>query len=735
MHRLRPVRRNLKIELQTTETVQSPVKRVFIFLSLTASASAGEIDAFLDQHCIECHDDVTAKGGLDLYSLSSEEMGSSIHEWTSIYDRVAAGEMPPEKKPRPETGDIATFLAAVAPPLATADLLYRETVQRRLNRVEYENTIRDLLGVGVDLQSLLPEDQIAHGFDNIGAALALSPELMERYLAAARKALDAVFVEGERPETVTFTADAFRETEPYLGKQFAKIDGRIVEYLTAKEQYSKISTRSQRTPTAGLYRFKFTAATHRSEKPLVFRVNASDFAPSTALYQELGYFEAGPEPKEFVIEAEVEKKSAIQFFSLGLKTWGKDPAQNPEFPGIGFSPVEITGPLYDEWPPESHRALSGEPETVLREFLPKAFRRPVEEVEVARYLDLAETRSLRVALTAALCSPNFLYQREVGTELDQNELSSRLSYFLWSSMPEGTRSVEEMLTDSRADAFVENFTGQWLQLRDINETSPDTKLYPGYDEVLQESMLRESRSFFRHVLENDLPIRNFLHSDFAMLNARLAEHYELPPVEGFALRPVTLPVDSKRGGVLTQGAVLKVTANGTNTSPILRGVWVLENILGTPTPPPPPNIAGIEPDIRGATTIREQLDLHRDSESCQSCHVKIDPPGFALEMFDPVGRYREKYARWIVSNAEKGWGSLGEGAEVDPTGEFADFREALMDREEDFAHCFTEKLFTYALGREMGFSDRPTIEKLARPDVGLRTLIREIVASDLFDRP
>jgi hypothetical protein len=302
-----------------------------------------------------------------------------------------------------------------------------------------------------------------------------------------------------------------------------------------------------------------------------------------------------------------------------------------------------------------------------------------------------------------------------------------------------------MLKHPKAQAFVTDFTGQWLHLRQINDTTPDEKLYGKFDELLRVSMVWESEGFFRKMLDDDLPIVNFLDSDWAMLNQRLARHYGIEGVQGIEMRKVQLPPNSVRGGVLTQAAVLKVTANGTTTSPVLRGVWVLENILGHPTPPPPPNVGGIEPDIRGATTIREQLDKHRHVESCAVCHRKIDPPGFALESFDPIGDYRVNYLRWKVTNAEKGWGNVEQGAPVDSSGKLASgeafdnirqFKKLLVARKDNFARCLTEKLLTYGLGREMGFSDRDAVAAIIKQadahDRGLRSLIHAVIESETF---
>ena len=310
-----------------------------------------------------------------------------------------------------------------------------------------------------------------------------------------------------------------------------------------------------------------------------------------------------------------------------------------------------------------------------------------------------------------------------------------------------SRQVERMLEDPRSDQFTRNFIGQWLHLREINETTPDRKLYGEYDELLQHSLIEESESFFQRLLDENLSIVNCLDSDFTLLNERTARHYGIDGVDGLKLRKVALQSDSVRGGVLTQGAVLKVTANGTNTSPVLRGVWALENILGKTPRPPPPNIAGLEPDIRSAVTIREQLDKHRDVESCNACHRFIDPPGFALESFDPVGKYREKYLRFVVNpdHADKGWGKVQEGAEVDPSGKLAtgepfagirEFKSLLVADKDQFAKCLAEKILMYALGRELGFSDRPTVDAIVSATIdkgyGLRTLVHQVIASQAF---
>jgi hypothetical protein len=374
-------------------------------------------------------------------------------------------------------------------------------------------------------------------------------------------------------------------------------------------------------------------------------------------------------------------------------------------------------------------------------------------------------QAIRVGLAAVLVSPEFLFLREEPGALDDFALASRLSYFLWSTMPDQELltlaeqrklgqpdtlrvQVERMLNDPKATALTENFVGQWLGLRDIDFTLPSHILYPEFDDMLKVSMLRETELFFAEVLKNDLSLTNFVASDFTMLNGRLAKHYGIPGVEGWEFRKVPLPPDSHRGGVLTMASVLKVTANGTNTSPVTRGVWVLERILGTPPPRPPENVAALEPDIRGATTIREQLAKHRQIASCASCHVRIDPPGFALESFDVIGGWRDYYR---TSGNGKPVILEGrtmpylEGPKVDPADALPDGRhfsnidelkQLLLEDKDQIARALTKKLVTYATGGAHEAADQPKIDaivdKVRDKNYGFRCLIHEIVESELF---
>ncbi|MCA9222016.1 MAG: DUF1592 domain-containing protein, partial [Planctomycetales bacterium] len=444
--------------------------------------------------------------------------------------------------------------------------------------------------------------------------------------------------------------------------------------------------------------------------------------------------------------------------------------------------------------PVSVRLPDEKAETAVREaltrFIGRAFRRPATADEVELYDAMVRDRlgkgeCLEVAMNAAhravLCSPDFLFLVERGPKLNSHELAARLSYFLWRSAPDARLrdladkdeltsrdvlrgEVTRLIGSPRFEAFVEDFLAQWLNLREIDATTPDRDLFPEYfvgihdgrqDMLLHNSIVGETRAFFRDLVDRDLGAAMLVSARHAFLNQRLAEHYDLPPVTGAALRRVDLPADSVRGGLLTQASILKVTANGASTSPVLRGAWLLERIVGTPAPPPPPNAGGIEPDTRGATTIREQLAKHQSVESCAGCHQKIDPPGFVLEAFDPIGRYRDYYrttetgeklndAR-VFYGAHYGGVKYLKGPSVDtrselPSGiEVADvraYKAALAARPELLARCLVRKLATFATGAGVEVGDELIVdgilEKSQPSDFGLRTLIHEVVQSELF---
>jgi mono/diheme cytochrome c family protein len=446
-------------------------------------------------------------------------------------------------------------------------------------------------------------------------------------------------------------------------------------------------------------------------------------------------------------------------------------------PQIHIDEIEIEGPFYDEWPTASHRAVLGDEwesiqaagaitneqaRTHLTSFASRAYRRPATSDEVQRLLDLMATRqksgrspleSYADALKAVLCSPAFLYLDESSAlPLTDHALASRLSYCLWSSMPDQrlldlaaagqlkqpevlAAEAERLLTDHKSNSFVDGFLDSWLTLRDLGSSPPDrAKFEEYYRHDLGSLMREETRLFARHLLNNNLSVANFLDADFTFVNKPLAQHYGLSGIEGYEFRHVNLE-DHRRGGLLGQASVLTVTANGIDTSPVVRGVWLLENILGTPPSPPPPDVEPLDPDIRGATTIREQLEKHRNVAACYDCHQKIDPSGFALENFDAIGGWREHYGK----------GKDGDLLRVDPAGQLSDgqafsdivgFKALLAARSDQFARCLTEKLLAYSLGRTLAPADRPHVDWITNEakakGFGLKDLVLRVVGSEPF---
>lgn len=493
---------------------------------------------------------------------------------------------------------------------------------------------------------------------------------------------------------------------------------------------------------------------------------------------------------------------------LGRRRNEKIPISTVKTPGLGIHSVELEGPLYEEFPSAGHKLLmaglkreeipprnpndrnrswykpqfaikstdeKADAEQALGRLANAAFRRPVEAHEVEPYVKLFETErkkgeafepALRTAATAVLSSPHFLYLREPAGALDDHALASRLSYFLTRTAPDAEllalaragklranlrAQTERLLKDKRFERFITDFTEAWLNLREMDFTVPDRTLYPEYEPYLRFSMPRETEAFLRELIAGNLPAANIVKSDFAMLNDRMAEHYGIEGVTGSQFRKVKLPADSWRGGFLSQGSVMKVSANGSTTSPVVRGVYVMERILGITPTPPPPNIPGVEPDIRGAATLRELLDKHRNVASCASCHNHIDPLGFALESFDVIGQRRDRFRNRSSESEKVNAVVRGRkvqyrlGPVVDSSGKFlggsayTDFRayrDYLAKHDDRLARAFAAKLLTFATGRELGFSDRAELDRIvaetAQNKHRLRDLFHRIIQSEIF---
>ena len=750
-----------------------------------------DLTRFAETYCLDCHEGPDSEGNLNLGNIGHDLANAeTMRRWVLVHDRVAKGEMPPAKKRQPTAAERQSFVTSLADSLTTASRARSDVVLRRLNRNEYQNTVRDLFKIEVQIEGLL-EDYSTDGFDNVGEGLAVSAEAMQAYLNAADQVLNAVFGPAKKPPFIQHKTSLPEEVDwkgnPRLTKQYGKMfrrtpDG-VVIFQSGYCPTSLFNFNRLRAP-AGTYHGKIRARAINSDKPVTMRIYGGDTIVNRRERHLVGYFNVPP--KWTTIEFEdrlVEPSGTFQPKCYGTEDTRKN-ADTWKGAGIEIAEIVIEGP-FEEWPPPSRRHLLGEDNDarkIIERLLPKAFRRPIESVEADEYVALFDAASatgrsfessLRVSFKAILCSPEFLFFDEPDDDLlTQSALASRLSYFLWSSMPDAEltnlalngdltanlrQQVERMLRDPKAKAFTKNFTGQWLNLRNLDFTAPDPNLYPEFDELLRLSMAQETELFFQEILHHDLSLMNFIDSDFTFLNSRLAAHYFIPNIEGLHFRKVNLPAGSPRGGLLTQASILKVTANGTYTSPVLRGAWVIDKILGEPSSPPPDNVGSVEPDTRGATTIRELLAKHRKISACASCHKRIDPPGFALECFDPIGGFRDKYRTMDNKGAPPGikrapftwtWVRFRTGPLVDatgnmPTGEpFADiheFKRLLAKDPEQLTSNLTRKILTYALGRKIGFADRTVVEEIVRQtreqNYGFRSLIHAVVQSPAFQQP
>jgi hypothetical protein len=809
----------------------SPVPRFFLALLLAgATAFAAPRSAeFLDRYCADCHDTETKKGGLDLTSLAwSPEERTNFDEWVKVFDLVSKGEMPPKKKARPDEKGAHAFLADIGGGLRAhekqREAASGRTILRRLNRTEYERTVHDLLGIATPLARILPEETPTQGFDTVAEGLRLSTLQMEKYLEAADAALDAAIELGPEPERSSkryFFKDE-KVVRSNLDKPEGEIDpknGRKHHHLLREipdavvffnEGYPPADIRQFSAPVAGKYRIRLSGYAYQSKgQPVPLRVYSDNYREK----QLLGWFEMPPDVPR-VVELTVSLPARINLrmepSDVGADDKGQNiynvPVKDYTGPGLAMQWAEIEGPFVESWPPPSVKNLFGEtpltkitdkkklrdkrigyeitPEdpranakAAIERFATRAFRRPLENGEADRFIKLVTDEldagrpfvdAMRVGFRGVLTAPQFLLFEERPGKLDDYALASRLSYFLWSTMPDDAllaaaaqktltqpkvlrAQVERMLKDEKAQAFVQNFTGQWLDLRNIDATSPDMRLYPEFDERLRVSMVQETEAFFGELVRENLSASNLIQSDFAMLNSRLAAHYSVAGVEGEQMRKVSLAPDSPRGGVLTQASILKVTANGTTTSPVLRGVWVMKKLLGQPPSPPPPGTGTIEPDTRGATTVREQLAKHRSSETCAGCHSKIDPPGFALECFDVIGGFRERYRSQgqgettTVQNTRAKRKFVKLGPTVDATGELPDgrrfqgiqdFKKILLENSDQVLTTLAKNLVVYSTGAAVNFADRSDVEaivqKTKQQGGGVRTLIQEVVRSPLF---
>jgi PAS domain-containing protein len=704
--------------------------------------------------------------------------------WEKVIARVRAGEMPPKGLPRPKPEQIAATTNWIEAQFDALDAKSKPDPGRltahRLNRVEYNNTVHDLLAIKFNPAGDFPADDSGYGFDNIGDVLSVSPVLMEKYLAAAKKIASEAIPSGGVPKPTliryspehrpsekrfilehTFDLPAEGDYELHAGIAGRKDEAfRIELQLDGKQiQVSDVVIDGEK-PRSYEVPLHVTYGEHVM-RAILTRRKATD--AETAIAQEIRSDDAAELQESLTAHpenaAEIKRQHALS---------------NPT---AYVDAIDIRGPFHALLPPlpESYKRVfvcghgPGQhnaqcARTDLSHLSRLAYRRPVAEAELdkllglvslAQHNGLAFEASMRVGIEAILVSPSFLYRLERDPKagdpsavhpVSDLELASRLSYFLWSSMPDGEllglaeehrlhspnilhAQVRRMLQDRRSEALVDNFAGQWLELRNLDSVHPDPDEFPQFDEQLRQSMYAETRMFFQSVVQEDRSILDFLNGKYTFMNERLAKFYGISGVIGDEFRRVDLD-GTQRSGVLTQASVLLITSYPTRTSPVLRGKWILENVLNTPPPPPPAGVGSIDGQSGVVTgTMRQQMEKHRANPTCAACHTRMDPLGFALENYNAIGEWRTHDGKLPVDAS----GVLPNGATFNGS---AELKRILASNRDAFADCLSEKLLTYALGRGLDGYDRPAIKKivstLAANDYRFSSLIDGIVASTPF---
>lgn len=792
-----------------------------------AQSFESDVAPLVETSCLACHGERTvtplnlARLGFDLADRET------FRTWERIYERVERGEMPPADAPRPDAAVVETALAGLKRSLGDANLAARGGVRtplQRLTRLEYTYTIQDLLLLDAEVASrvgeTLPAEADSGGFDTVAATQSMSPLHVQAYLDAADAALDAAIWLGPRPPTTRHTIEYGNSrilngvaNAKALGAGVVKmLDDAAVQFFAATATYLFHSAaQGYRVPNPGRYRLTLEAYPHQADTPVTLTLYRGRVAGQVAALDTLiGSFDlVNDTPRSLALTTYLRPGDVLSPSVADLEVPPGPPVSyyQPDKnvrdytgEGIAMKSLTVEGPLFDVWPPASTRQLLAGVEfdeagqiritkapyehvvDIVAEFAPRAFRRPLEPGELEAYASLAEpllaegrplVEAVRVPLRAILIAPAFVYRAGDAGELDDYALATRLSYFLWRTMPDAellaragdgrladpaelARQVDRMLDDDRANRFVRDFAGQAYRLYELKATAPDPGLYPEYDDTLGQAIALETELFLAELIAGNHGAGHLVDADFTFLNRRLAEHYGVPGVmgeHGEKMRKVALPADSLRGGLLTHASVLKVTANGTTTSPVPRGNFVLANLLGEPPAPPPPGVGSLEPDTRGTETIREQLTAHRANPVCASCHRRIDPPGFALESFDPIGGFRTNYR---ASGGEVMVGGFArpmpapftvgppvDASGVTPVGDaFAGFDEykslMLRDDIEQVARHLVSQLLTFATGAEIEFADRDVVEGIVargRADgYPIGTMLHEAVQSDLFRR-
>ena len=800
--------RGLLIPIAAAFTVGSIAFGAVVATAQPASGGAASPErALLDRYCVTCHNERLQVADLTLDAADVGNVGAHPEIWEKVVRRLRAGAMPPAPRPRPDPATYEAFTTWLETELDAAAARNpdpgRTDTFHRLNRSEYRNVVRDLLALDVDVAALLPADDGSYGFDNIAGVLGISPTLLERYLSAAKR-ISRLAIGRPAPsataETFRLTADLTQDVR-VDGLPFGTRGGTRFEFTFPEDAVYGIRVQLSRDASGTLKTFD---TPHRLEvsldgEPLrTFSVGEPPppgAARSSPEYQEYlarqravddGWevrapVRAGPH----TVQATFHQKTSAYaetlrqpFLRPYTSITGGDTRYQPYVGSVTVAgPFEASGARPVEGTPSRDRIFVCRPASgaaaaeaacareIFSTLARRAYRRPVTEGDLAVLLDFyAQGRAdggfeagIELGLRRLLASPEFLFRVErdpAGAapgspyRVPDIELASRLSFFLWSSIPDdelldlaaaGTlhqpdvieAQTRRMLADPRAEALVENFAGQWLYLRNVRALTPDEDLFPDFGEALRRAFQRETELFFGSVLREDRSVLDFLTADYTFVNERLARHYGMPNVYGSHFRRISLP-DPSRRGLLGHGSILAATAYPTRTSPVLRGKWVLENLLGTPPPLPPPDVPSLEETTGdgAALSMREAMEQHRANPVCASCHRLMDPPGFALEQFDAVGRYRTRNEANTPIDAS---GVLPDGTVFEGA---AGLREALLDRPDLFVTTLTEKLLIYALGRGVEHHDAPAIRAITREAAAdghrFSTLILGVVKSPPF---
>jgi hypothetical protein len=751
--------------------------------NLAARSPSVPAAAMLSRYCEDCHDGDVQKGGLDLESLSQNPVTENPETWEKVIRKLHTRQMPPAGKKRP---DESTYNSAVAQLSTVLDAHAeahpnpgRTDTFRRLTRIEYQNAIRDLLGVEIDAAALLPKDESSRGFDNVTVG-DLSPTLLDRYISAAQKISRLAIGSVQHPGGDTFRIRPDLTQEEHVeGLPLGTRGGEVISYTFPNDAEYEVRVRLSRDRNEeveglhephelqmlldGLLLKSFTVApppdrnfeTVDQHLHLRFPVKAGIHKLGITFVKnpsELLGTKRQPYYAHYNLHRHPRLSPAVYQISINGPYDGKIPKDTPSRRRIFTSKPERSG------------QEEGCAKKILLNLARRAWRRPVEEADIEKPLKFYRQASadggfeagIEMGLSAILVSPEFLFRVETDPpnippktayRISDIELASRLSFFLWSSIPDDDllatatrgelsrpdvleREVRRMLTDQRSHSLVSNFADQWLYLRNLESITPDLRLFPDFDDNLRRAFRQEAELLFDSIVREDRNVLDLIRPGYTFLNQRLAEHYGMPHIYGSRFRRVSLGPESERGGLLRLGSTLTVTSYATRTSPVVRGNWILSNLLGTPTPPPPPNTPPLKENTLSSTlSVRERLTEHRARPSCAVCHNLMDPIGFSLENFDAIGR----------------WRTMEDDKPVDATGGFPDgskfcgadgLEKALLKRPEIFVGTMSEKLMTFALGRGMEPYDSPAIRKIIREakasDFRFSSIIMAIVKSTPF---